>query len=38
MCFDFLAPLNFYYVDMDNVTKIYTIIEVILNQNLYHDK
>lgn len=50
MCFGFLAPPNFYYVDVDNVTKIYTIIEVIFipislpwykdffNQNLSHDK
>lgn len=37
MCFGFLAPPNFYYVDVDNVTKIYTIIEVILNQNIYED-
>ncbi len=35
MCFGFLAPPNFYYVDVDNVTQIYTIIEVIFN--LYHD-
>lgn len=37
MCFGFLAPPNIYYVDVDNVTKIYTIIEVIFNLNLYHD-
>ncbi len=35
--FGFLAAPNLYYIEMGNVTKIYTITEVTLNKNPFQD-